>query len=69
MEDNTKNKLKAAIAERGLTIRRLSEISGIDIQLLYLSVQGKREFRISEVKKITKALGLDTKERDAIFYD
>lgn len=59
--------LKATIDDRGITIVKLSEKSGIDRATLYNRFNGKGEFTASEIMGITDALRLSNSERDSIF--
>ena len=59
--------LKATIDDRGITIVKLSEKSGIDRATLYNRFNGKGEFTASEIVGITEALRLSKDERDSIF--
>lgn len=59
--------LKATIDDRGITIVKLSEKSGIDRATLYNRFNGKGEFTASEIMGITDALHLSNSERDSIF--
>lgn len=59
--------LKATIDDRGITIVKLSEKSGIDRATLYNRFNGKGEFTASEIVGITEALRLSKGERDSIF--
>lgn len=59
--------LKDTIEDRGISIVKLSEKSGIDRATLYNRFNGKGEFTASEIVGITDALRLTPKERDSIF--
>ena len=59
--------LKDKIDDRGITIVKLSEKSGIDRATLYNRFNGKGEFTASEIVGITDALRLTNNERDSIF--
>ena len=59
--------LKATIDDRGITIVKLSEKSGIDRATLYNRFNGRGEFTASEIVGITEALRLSKSERDSIF--
>ena len=58
---------KDKIDDRGITIVKLSEKSGIDRATLYNRFNGKGEFTASEIVGITDALRLTNNERDSIF--
>ena len=59
--------LKDKIEDRGISIVKLSEKSGIDRATLYNRFNGKGEFTASEIVGITDALRLSNNERDSIF--
>ena len=59
--------LKDKIEDRGISIVKLSEKSGIDRATLYNRFNGKGEFTASEIVGITDALRLTRNERDSIF--
>lgn len=59
--------LKDTIDDRGITIVKLSEKSGIDRATLYNRFNGKGEFTASEIVGIADALRLTRNERDSIF--
>ena len=61
--------LKDTIDDRGMSIVRLSEKSGITRATLYNRLTAKKgEFTASEIVGITDALRLTNKERDSIFF-
>lgn len=51
--------LKAEMARRELTIRDLSERTGISYATLYPKLRGERPLKISDAEKIREALGAD----------
>lgn len=59
--------LKDTIEDRGISIMKLSEKSGIDRATLYNRFNGRGEFTASEIVGITDALRLTHNERDSIF--
>lgn len=61
------NLLKSTIDDRGMTIVKLAEKSGIDRTTLYNRFNGKGEFTASEIVGISGALRLTENERDSIF--
>lgn len=61
------NLLKSTIDDRGMTIVKLAEKSGIDRATLYNRFNGKGEFTASEIVGISGALRLTDNERDSIF--
>ena len=60
-------RLKDTIEDRGITIVKLSEKTGIDRATLYNRFNGKGEFTASEIVSMTDALRLTPQERDSIF--
>ncbi len=46
----------------------IAEELGITRQAFYKKLNGAREFKTSEVKKLAKLLHLTSEERDAIFF-
>ena len=61
--------LRASIARKGITNRHLAEALGISEQSLYNKMQGIREFKNSEIKHISKILGLSMRDVNIIFFD
>lgn len=59
------NLLRAAMAERGFSQAQLAQAIGISENSMSRKLNGKREFRLSEVVAITEVLGL--KEPQLIF--
>lgn len=52
-----------------IPITAIAEFVGISRQSLYLKMQGKREFKTSEITKVCDLLRLTTEERQIIFFD
>lgn len=62
-------KLKGCIAERGLSIRKLAEITGIDRYSMYRKMKDAgRLMTIGDANKISMALGLTDTEKLNIFF-
>lgn len=61
------NALKKKIKEYGMSVSELSRRSGICRQTLYNRLDGKGEWKASEVIEISKALRLTKAERESIF--
>jgi predicted transcriptional regulator len=59
--------LKMKIKEYGMSVSELSRRSGICRQTLYNRLNGKGEWKASEVIGISKALRLTKTERESIF--
>ena len=60
--------LQAAISKSGVTITWLAHELGISREGLYNKINGKTEFKASEVVTLTKLLRLKPAERDRIFF-
>ena len=60
--------LKTTINDRGITIVSIAGKMGISREGLYKKLSGEAEFKASEIEKMTDALRLSKKERDAIFF-
>ena len=60
--------LKSTIDESGITIVSIAGKMGISREGLYKKLSGEAEFKASEIEKMTDALRLSKKERDAIFF-
>lgn len=58
-----------AIARAGMTNRDLAKSLGISEQAFYNKIQGEREFKNSEMKKLAKLLKLSMKDVNVIFFD
>lgn len=64
------NKLKKEITKKNLSIEELSEKIGIDKSTFYRRLESNgKKFTIEEVIKISKALNLDRKKVDDIFFN
>lgn len=61
-------KFKALIVEKNYSQLKLSKELGISIQSLSLKINNVREFKVSEVSKIQKILGISDDRRDEIFF-
>lgn len=62
-------KLKSKIEQSGMTMKAVSEKSGIVRETLYNRLNGIGEFTASEIVGLSKALNLTIKERDSIFLN
>ena len=62
------NLFKAKLAEKNYSISQLAMKIGLSYYGLSLKVNGKREFKVSEINKISKILALDIQSRDSIFF-
>lgn len=64
---NTK-KFKAAMVEKGMTLAKLSEATGISTASLSYKINNHRQFSAREISTIQTILGLTATERDEIFF-
>ena len=60
--------LNGRIALSRVPIAAIAEKMGLSRQSLYLKMQGKRDFKISEVNKICEILRLTDEEKQLIFF-
>ena len=60
--------LEEKIRLKGLSISMIAVSLGISRQGLYNKLNGKREFKSSEIAKLSELLGLSKDEREAIFF-
>lgn len=61
--------LKNKIKESGMTVKAISEKSGILRETFYNRLKGNGEFTASEIISLTKVLNLSKSERDQIFLN
>lgn len=61
-------KLKAAIAESGLSQELIAELLGISSQVLEAKVNGVREFTASEIRRLYDILNLTNQSVMEIFF-
>ena len=61
-------KLQGKMREAGISIERLAQIVGISRTGLFNKIHGKKEFRVSEVYKVAKALCISDEELRVIFF-
>lgn len=59
--------LKEKISESGMTVKAISEKSGIDRVTFYNRLKGVGEFTASEIVGLSDTLRLTNAERDKIF--
>ena len=62
------NELKASLIRRGISLEDLSDALGISRVSLSKKMNNHREFKVSEIVKITQFLQLTRDERDVIFF-
>lgn len=60
--------LEKVIRDSGMTITAIAEKSNILRETLYNRLNGKGEFKASEIYNISKVLHFTNEERDAIFF-
>jgi predicted transcriptional regulator len=60
--------LREVIDESGLKITALSEKAGINRTTLYNRLNGKGDFTVSEMSRLSDALRLSSSDRDRIFF-
>lgn len=56
------------INESGITLTHISKSMKISRESLYNKMQGKSEFKASEIQSLSVILGLTEKERSRIFF-
>lgn len=61
-------KFKSLLVAKGMTMARLSELTGISIASLSYKINNKRQFLAREIQCIQKILELTDKQRDEIFF-
>lgn len=62
--------LKQCIQESGLKKGKLAELLGISKQALSAKLQGRREFKASEIQTLCQVLGIhDAGMKDKIFFN
>lgn len=62
------NKLKAALALKGMTAGDLADMIGMSRQSISYKMNNIREFRVKEIIAISEALNLTLEEKEAIFF-
>lgn len=61
-------KLKAVILERGFTQEQIAQMLGMTIATFNYKVNNKREFKVSEIKRLSEILHLTVDEVNNIFF-
>lgn len=61
--------LKNKIDSSSISVTEIASILGITRQGLYNKLNGKNDFRVEEVKKLSEILFLSKKEQLDIFFD
>ena len=62
------NKLKAALALKGMTAGDLADMIGMSRQSISYKMNNIREFRVKEIIAISEALNLTLEEKEALFF-
>lgn len=60
--------LKAKIIAQGFTRAEIAKKMGISLTTLNYKLNGRQEFKLSEMKKICTILNLSKSEREKIFF-
>lgn len=60
--------LKKTITESGITIVFLADKLDISREAFYMKLNGKTEFKASEIFTLRRLLGLSSKQTEAIFF-
>lgn len=61
-------KLKAKIVEKGMVQEEIAQALGMTIATFNYKVNNKREFKASEIKKLSEHLSLTAEEVNTIFF-
>lgn len=61
--------LKSTIKRSGMKVCVVAEKSGVSRMTLYNKLNGKGEFKVSEIIGLCEALHLTNAERDSIFFN
>lgn len=57
------------IEERGFTKNEIAEQLGLTRQGLYNKLNGEKEFKASEMRKLSRLLNLSSNDKDRIFFN
>jgi hypothetical protein len=68
MDMTNKLLLEMYIRRAGITNRDLAKAVGLSQTGFYDKLNGRTEFRQSEIKFITERIGLTNEERDSVFF-
>lgn len=60
--------LRAAMEDSGMPTSTIAERSGIERTTFYNRLNGKGEFKASEIESLARVLKLTKAKRDAIFF-
>ena len=61
--------LREMIDDSGMTMTAIAQKSGILRETLYNRLDGRGEFKVSEISALCKALHMSDRERDSIFFN
>lgn len=61
-------KLRKVIENSGLRFNYIAKNLNLSRETLYHKLDGKTEFKVSEVNKLTKILNMDNDTRNSIFF-
>lgn len=61
-------KLKAKIVEKGMVQEEIAQALGMTIATFNYKVNNKREFKASEIKRLSERLSLTAEEVNTIFF-
>lgn len=62
------NELRAEIARKGIQHNELADYIGISATAFSKKINGKNEFKLSEITKIAKMLDITPERRNEIFF-
>ena len=71
MDTNKMNtrELRKRIKESGLKLEAIARRMGINRVSLWNKIQGRTEFKASEIKSLCQILNLSAEQRDYIFFE
>ena len=61
--------LREMIDDSGMTMTAIAQKSGILRETLYNRLDGRGEFKVSEISALCKVLHMSDRERDSIFFN
>ena len=62
------DELKRVIKDSGIPITIISKKTHMDRRSLYNKINGKTEFKVSEMDSLSKVIGLNEKQKSEIFF-
>ena len=60
--------LKEIAKEKKITLQEIADAVGLTRQGLFKKIENRSEFKLSELEKISKLLGLTNEQKQAIFF-